>query len=284
MAFLAYVLRGSTPVTSKDHLEVFPEVCIRLLRNCPPEDVGTRKELLVATRHILQSESRNAFIPYIGLLLEERVLVGTGITARETLRPLAFSVIADLIHHVRTELSLERLGQVVHVMSVCLNDATFNGAIQTMCAKLLNTIVEAINSKGEPAEAHRLLRSMFFTKLEKLKALTEAYERLKTITVRDKGKARAKEKEKEQPTKPEPVQEDVIMDDEEDDAEGDEVVDTEKMRREKELEKEKAKEQEDRLAFGWREIEQAMPVHAVAYAGDSIEQFCKGELDFFRRQ
>jgi transformation/transcription domain-associated protein len=42
MAFLAYVLRGSQG-NIKDYLEVFPEACVRLLRDCPPEDVGTRK-------------------------------------------------------------------------------------------------------------------------------------------------------------------------------------------------------------------------------------------------
>lgn len=42
MAFLAYVLRGNQG-NVKDYLEVFPEACVRLLRDCPPEDVVTRK-------------------------------------------------------------------------------------------------------------------------------------------------------------------------------------------------------------------------------------------------
>jgi transformation/transcription domain-associated protein len=49
MAFLAYVLRGSTQTNIKEYLEVFPEACIRLLRDCPPEDVGTRKVSRVPT-------------------------------------------------------------------------------------------------------------------------------------------------------------------------------------------------------------------------------------------
>lgn len=44
------------------------------------------KELLVATRHILSTEFRNSFIDKIELLLDEEVLVGAGVTARETLR------------------------------------------------------------------------------------------------------------------------------------------------------------------------------------------------------
>ena len=44
------------------------------------------QELLVATRHILTPDSRSAFVPYIDVLLEEKLLVGTGITCREVLR------------------------------------------------------------------------------------------------------------------------------------------------------------------------------------------------------
>lgn len=43
MAFLAYVLRGSGNNDIKHYLELFPEACVRLLKDCPPEDVATRK-------------------------------------------------------------------------------------------------------------------------------------------------------------------------------------------------------------------------------------------------
>jgi transformation/transcription domain-associated protein len=42
MAFLAYVLRGSID-NIRNYLDIFPEACVRLLRDCPPEDVATRK-------------------------------------------------------------------------------------------------------------------------------------------------------------------------------------------------------------------------------------------------
>lgn len=105
MAFLAYVLRGSID-NIRAYLDVFPEACVRLLRDCPPEDVATRKvstkidpilcgllitvsalqELLIATRHMLSSDFRTAFIPFIDMLLDEKVLVGSGVTSREALR------------------------------------------------------------------------------------------------------------------------------------------------------------------------------------------------------
>lgn len=240
MAFLAYVLRGNQG-SNRDYVNVFPEACARLLRDCPPEDVITRKELLVATRHILTVDSRSSFIPYIDVLLEERVLVGTGVSSREMLRPLAYSVVADLIHHVRNELPLQQLIRVVYVFSCNLNDSTFSSSIQTMCAKLLNTIIDSIYNKADTNEMSKILKGMFFTFLEKLSAMSDAHDRLKALAARDKGKGRAKEEDDE----------DVEVTDASDEA-------------------------SDKLIHGWRDIEQAMPVHSVAYANESVDSFCRG--------
>ncbi|ODN82926.1 hypothetical protein L202_01173 [Cryptococcus amylolentus CBS 6039] len=247
MAFLAYVLRGNQG-NNRDYVNVFPEACARLLRDCPPEDVITRKELLVATRHILTVDSRSSFIPYIDILLEERVLVGTGVSSREMLRPLAYSVVADLIHHVRNELPLQQLIRVVYVFSCNLNDSTFSSSIQTMCAKLLNTIIDSIYHKADTNEMSRILKGMFFTFLEKLSAMSDAHERLKGLSVREKEKGKLKEKTED---------EDV------------EVTDA-------------SEASADRLAHGWRDIEQAMPVHSVAYANESVETFCRDSRYLFK--
>ena len=44
------------------------------------------QELLIATRHVLATDFRTSFIPYIEVLLQEDVLIGTGTTSFETLR------------------------------------------------------------------------------------------------------------------------------------------------------------------------------------------------------
>lgn len=226
---------------AKEYLEFMPEACLRLLRSCPPEDVSTRKELLIATRHVLTAESRGVFAPHVEMLMNERVLVGTGITAHESLRSLAYSIVADLIHHVRNDLHLSQLASVIHVFAGCLNDSTFANSIQTMSGKLLNTLIEVIHSKGDPMEAGRLMQIILVSSIERLVALTEAFERLRAVHLRDKGKAKAKEGEDEG------------------------VGETE------------VEPPEEKLAHGWREIEQGMPVHAVSYAHESLEGFCKGE-------
>jgi transformation/transcription domain-associated protein len=203
----------------------------------------------VATRHILTPDSRSSFVPYIDVLLEEKVLVGTGITCREVLRPLGYSVVADLIHHVRGELDLSQLSKVVQVFSSNLNDPSFTGAIHTMCAKLLNTIIESISTKDDKAETAKQMRGIYVTCIEKMTAFIEAYDRIKAFQIYDaKGKGKAKEVEVD-------GEGDVNMDE----SKGDEEEST----------------SPDQQTYGWREIEQAMPIHAVAYADESLEVFCK---------
>ncbi len=54
--------------------------------DCPSDAAATRKELLIATRHILSTDFRNAFISKIDLLLQEHVLLGDGLTCNESLK------------------------------------------------------------------------------------------------------------------------------------------------------------------------------------------------------
>ncbi|RKP06666.1 hypothetical protein THASP1DRAFT_18177, partial [Thamnocephalis sphaerospora] len=144
-SFLAYILRGYA-AQLRQYQAVIPEAIIRLLRDCPPEASSTRKELLVATRHILSTDFRNAFVDHMDILLNEKVLIGTGVTSYETLRPLAYSMLADLVHHVRAKLALPQLSRTVYMYSRNLHDSTLASSIQTMCAKLLLNLIESLLS------------------------------------------------------------------------------------------------------------------------------------------
>lgn len=85
MSFLAYILRSYTTALRPFQNQI-PDFVLRLLRECPPESSATRKELLVATRHILSTDFRSSFVPKIDLLLNEKVLIGAGVTSHDTLR------------------------------------------------------------------------------------------------------------------------------------------------------------------------------------------------------
>ena len=137
---MAYVLRGFS-----EHLQSYreniPKCVIQLLSNCPNESAAVRKELLIATRHILATDFRVGFIQHIDTLFDENVLIGTGRTSFEILRPLAYSTLADLVHHVRTELTLAQLLKVIHLYARNVHDGTLPFSIQNMSAKLLLNLV-----------------------------------------------------------------------------------------------------------------------------------------------
>ncbi|WFC97412.1 transcription-associated protein 1 [Malassezia yamatoensis] len=169
MSFLAYVLRGSAPIV-RQYAQLLPEVNVRLLKDCPPENAVTRKELLVATRHILSTDFRENFVGQIDTLLDERVLLGSGVTARELQRPLVVSMLADLMHHVRQELTTDQIVRVINLHAQLLHDPTLAPSIQTMCVKLLLNLMETIVVKHAD-RCVPMLRGIFQTFLAKLPEL-----------------------------------------------------------------------------------------------------------------
>ncbi|KAF2754000.1 hypothetical protein EJ05DRAFT_457386 [Pseudovirgaria hyperparasitica] len=153
MSFLAYLLRVYSKQLS-DFLPTLPDIVVRLLKDCPREKSGTRKELLVAIRHIINFNFRTIFLHKIDELLDERTLIGDGLTVYETMRPLAYSMLADLIHHLRESLSKEQIRRTVEVYTKNLHDSFPGTSFQTMSAKLLLNMAECI-AKLEPKEDAR---------------------------------------------------------------------------------------------------------------------------------
>ncbi|GAA6030453.1 hypothetical protein JCM8097_009114 [Rhodosporidiobolus ruineniae] len=171
MSFLAYIHRVSnTALTS--YLNVLPEIAVRLMKDCPSEAVAMKRDLIIATRHILQSELRTAFLSQIDTLLDEHVLTGNSITGHENLRPLAFSMLADLIHHCRADLTLPQLSRVVHTYCANVHDPTLASAIQTMCSKLLLNLIDPIANK-EQHEAVKILQRILVAFVSRMEAMAE---------------------------------------------------------------------------------------------------------------
>ncbi|OAD08306.1 hypothetical protein MUCCIDRAFT_32523, partial [Mucor lusitanicus CBS 277.49] len=170
MSFLAYILRSYATLLRSFQNQI-PDVVLRLLRECPPESSGTRKELLVATRHILSTDFRASFVPKIDLLLNEKVLIGTGVTSHDTLRPLAYSMLADLVHHIRSELTPSQLYRTVYIYSRNLHDATLAPSIQTMCGKLLLNLIDCIIKIPNKKEGRDLLMRILDAFASKFAAL-----------------------------------------------------------------------------------------------------------------
>ncbi|KAK7720750.1 transcription-associated protein 1 [Botryosphaeria dothidea] len=153
MSFLAYLLRVYAQQLT-DFLPTLPDIVVRLLQDCPREKSGARKELLVAIRHIINFNFRKIFLKKIDELLDERTLIGDGLTVYETMRPLAYSMLADLIHHLRESLSQEQIRRTIEVYTKNLHDSFPGTSFQTMSAKLLLNMAECI-AKLEPKQEAR---------------------------------------------------------------------------------------------------------------------------------
>ncbi|KAJ3074848.1 hypothetical protein HDU98_010028 [Podochytrium sp. JEL0797] len=156
-SFIAYILR-SFVATLKPHQDEIAEAIVGLLKDCPPEASVTRKELLVAIRHIWYTEFKSAFVKHFDVLLNENVLLGAGVTSRETLRPLAHSILVDLIHHIRGTLTSSQLAATIHLYARNLHDDSLSPNIQHMCAKLLVNLVDCLQDSSKPINRVLLIR------------------------------------------------------------------------------------------------------------------------------
>jgi hypothetical protein len=160
LSFFAYLIHFAPERLMSAASELAGPV-VRLLRNGPNESASSRKELIIALRHLLNTEVRNAFVQYVDELLDDRVLCGTGYTAHETLRPLAYSTLADLLHHVRRSLSVSQLTKSIELYIQNLHDTTVPARIPVLAVKLLNSFVERAAQLEDQAESRALLVRIF---------------------------------------------------------------------------------------------------------------------------
>jgi transformation/transcription domain-associated protein len=158
-----------------------------MLETMPPSAITVRKELLMATRQLLTLETfRTGFMHQLDKLMTGNLLVGPEWTSKESLKPLAYSTLADLLHHIREQMSPEQLSAAVNVQLNNVVDNTLPLQLQTMCCKLLMNLVQAlaINPNSTASVRHQLVRilQIFVAKLGSLR--TVQFERVLTETKR----------------------------------------------------------------------------------------------------
>lgn len=194
LSFLTYLLRGFAEFMKPFEGAVSPAV-IRLLESCPPEAVSIRKEVMVATRHILATEFRKAFFADVDKFMSEDILIGPGRAAQSALRPLAYSTLADLVHHVRAQLSLDQLSRVIHMFSRNIHDPTLPITIQTTSVRLLLNLVDNTFHNNDPdgSKGRTLLTRILYTLVYKCGTLRSVIPRV-LAAERDKA-AEAKAKD-----------------------------------------------------------------------------------------
>ncbi|XP_041478426.1 transformation/transcription domain-associated protein-like isoform X1 [Lytechinus variegatus] len=131
LSFLAYIIKIYQDLVNS-YAPQMVKGMLGLFGNCPSEVAHLRKELLIAARHILGTDLRNKFVPSIDKLFEEHVLVGSGWTSKESLRPLAYITLADLVHHVMQQIPLQHLSMAVCLFSKNVYKESFPCSIQEL--------------------------------------------------------------------------------------------------------------------------------------------------------
>ncbi|KAI4484537.1 hypothetical protein M0804_007103 [Polistes exclamans] len=177
LSFLAYVIRVYQDVVSQ-HSTVLVKGILGLFMLCPIEVAHLRKELVIASRHILATDLRNKFIPHMECFFDEDVFIGRGWTTRESLRPLAYSTLADLVHHVRLLLPLNDVSRAVHLYSKNLLDQSLPTAVQMVSCKLLMNLVDTVRQRSDAensSQGRELLMRILLVFVFKFKTIAKIY-------------------------------------------------------------------------------------------------------------
>ncbi|KAI4498009.1 hypothetical protein M0802_006833 [Mischocyttarus mexicanus] len=177
LSFLAYVIRLYQDIVSQ-HSTVLVTGILGLYSLCPMEVAHLRKELVIASRHIFATDLRNKFIPNMECFFDEDVFIGRGWTTRESLRPLAYSTLADLVHHVRLLLPLTDVSKAVHLYSKNLLDQSLPTAVQMVSCKLLMNLVDTVRQRSDSensSQGRELLMRILLIFVLKFKTIAKIY-------------------------------------------------------------------------------------------------------------
>ncbi|ONH65284.1 Transcription-associated protein 1 [Cyberlindnera fabianii] len=192
------VIRGHVPQLMQENSTLIPDLYMRVLQDCPSELPHARREVLHSIRHILTTPDRTLFIPKLDLMFDEKVLIGDSLTAYETLRPLAYSVVADFVHNVRGEISTDKILQALTMYCKHLQDNSFALTVQIMSAKLLLNLAERIlrfNNKQEGRQLFMLLIDAF---TKRFQSLNRQYDNIMKRHHEMESKKQKKEKEQQE--------------------------------------------------------------------------------------
>ncbi|KAM6495848.1 hypothetical protein JOM56_008554 [Amanita muscaria] len=171
LSYVAYVMRFLSEI-NEPWGETLILCAMRLLLDCPANGITLRKDLMVVFRHLVGTPHRKALFDQIDKLFDERVLLGTGIASKEMLRPVAYSAVADMVHHLRNELSVEQITRIVQMYSRMLHNPALGNNMHLLFAKMIFGLADVVINKDTSQGTTQLLNAIFRTCLERLEALS----------------------------------------------------------------------------------------------------------------
>ncbi|KAH9943440.1 atypical/PIKK/TRRAP protein kinase [Epithele typhae] len=144
---------------------------LRLFQDCPAMATSARKELIPLLRHLTTTVYKRALLPHIDKLLDERVLLGTSVGSQEIFRATLFSAVADLLHHLRAELTPANLSKVFAVYVRHLHNPFLSTHTHLLSAKLIFNLVEVEVNKDSHQNAAQVLNALLEAGVDKVDSL-----------------------------------------------------------------------------------------------------------------
>ncbi|THH01673.1 hypothetical protein EW026_g1062 [Hermanssonia centrifuga] len=169
LSFLAFLLRGVHEQYEAE-TEQLLVIGLRLLQDCQATATVPRKEIMMIFRHFFGTNARRVLLPQIDKLLDERVILGTSLSSQESVRQAAFGSTADLLHHLRGDLTPAQLLRVSGVYLRHLHNPYLSNQIHVFSAKMIFNMIEVMVTKVSQQEAAKLLMTLLDASVDKLES------------------------------------------------------------------------------------------------------------------
>ncbi|GJE84852.1 phosphatidylinositol kinase family protein [Phanerochaete sordida] len=175
VSFLMYFLRSAaTPEQPADNeLEQIILATLRLLQDCPTTAIAPRKDLMIVFRYLVSTQQRRVLLPQIDKLLEEQVLMGTSLASQELVRANALGCIADLLHHLRAELTPSQLTRACTSFLRHLHNPYLSNSIHMVSARMIFNMIDVVVQKDSPQGATKLLSLLLEGCVNKLDSMSQ---------------------------------------------------------------------------------------------------------------
>ncbi|KAI0320805.1 FAT domain-containing protein [Amylostereum chailletii] len=167
---LTWIIRN-TGEQYETHGDTLMLVLLRILQDIPVNGLTPRRELMVVFRHLMGTQYRRSLLPYLDKLFDENVLLGAGVASRESMRANAFAAVADMVHHIKNELTSRQLIHLLHVFTQLFHNHYLPNSVYLLSGKLLYGLVEVIVVKEAPSEAVKLVTTLLETSADRLEAM-----------------------------------------------------------------------------------------------------------------
>ncbi|KAK6104161.1 FAT domain family protein [Brugia pahangi] len=161
LTFLGFISSRSTVFNVSEvvnnHGTQIVQSIMQMLERCPHENYSMRRELIGTVKNIFVTDLQTKFIPVIPKLFNENLMLGNGFSSMDFLRPTMYTMLADLVHHVRGHLSYSLLCCSVYAFTKSMFDPAIQPTVQSMCIKLMMNLIESfvVTEKNHPDQPCR---------------------------------------------------------------------------------------------------------------------------------